>query len=52
MEREQFELMLDTLLDVHKTHPSEDELVTQYLNVGICKAVAVVGAVSIVLLVS
>ncbi|XP_071090376.1 huntingtin-like isoform X1 [Haliotis cracherodii] len=44
MEREQFELMLDTLLDVHKTHPSEDELVTQYLNVGICKAVAVVGA--------
>ncbi|XP_041368406.1 huntingtin-like isoform X2 [Gigantopelta aegis] len=44
MEREQFEWMLDTLLEVLRLHPSEDELVAQYLNVGICKAVAVVGS--------
>lgn len=44
LEREQFEFMLDTLLDVLKVHPSEDELVNQYLIVGLAKATAVVGA--------
>ncbi|XP_076466851.1 LOW QUALITY PROTEIN: huntingtin-like [Babylonia areolata] len=43
MEREQFEFMLDTLLDVLRTHPTEDELVNQYLTVGLAKATAVVG---------
>ena len=46
MEREQFEFMLDTLLDVVRVHPSEDELVNQYLTVGLAKATAVVGVVS------
>ena len=45
-ERFQFEWMLETLLDVQKVHPSEDELVLQYLNVGICKSAGVVGVVS------
>lgn len=45
MEREQFEFMLDTLLDVLKVHPSEDELVNQYLIVGLAKASAVIGVV-------
>ncbi|KAK7109044.1 hypothetical protein V1264_013160 [Littorina saxatilis] len=43
MEREQFEFMLDTLLDVVRVHPNEDELVNQYLTVGLAKATAVVG---------
>ena len=47
MEREQFEFMLDILLGVSKSHPTEDELVNQYLVVGLAKATAVVGAVSI-----
>ena len=46
MEREQFEFMLDTLLDVVRVHPAEDELVNQYLTVGLAKATAVVGVVS------
>lgn len=46
MEREQFEFMLDTLLDVVRVHPNEDELVNQYLTVGLAKATAVVGVVS------
>lgn len=45
-ERFQFEWMLETLLDVQKVHPSEDELVLQYLNVGICKSAGVVGVES------
>ncbi|ESO95031.1 hypothetical protein LOTGIDRAFT_160793 [Lottia gigantea] len=43
MEREQFEMMLDTFLDLYKQHPSEDEILLQYLIVGICKASAVIG---------
>ncbi|KAL8615828.1 hypothetical protein ACOMHN_048536 [Nucella lapillus] len=43
MEREQFEFMLDTLLDVVRVHPNEDELVNQYLTIGLAKATAVVG---------
>ncbi|XP_050396465.2 huntingtin [Patella vulgata] len=43
MEREQFEMMLDTFLDLYKVHPAEDEILLQYLIVGICKAAAVIG---------
>ncbi|KAK3589444.1 hypothetical protein CHS0354_020780 [Potamilus streckersoni] len=42
-EREQFEWMLDTLFETYKAHPVEDEITLQYLNIGICKAAAVVG---------
>ena len=45
-ERHQFEWMLDALLEVNRTHPTEDELVNNYLVVGICKAAAIVGLVS------
>ena len=45
-EREQYEWMLDTLFEVYKSHPGEDEIAMQYLNVAICKAAAVVGVVS------
>ena len=44
-EKQQHEWMLDVLLEVHKTHPIDDELVNQYLVVGICKAAAIVGMV-------
>ena len=44
-EKAQFEWMLDVLLDVQKSHPPEDELVNQYIVVGVCKAAAVVGTV-------
>ncbi|XP_060084449.1 huntingtin-like [Ylistrum balloti] len=43
MEREQYDWMQEVLLDLYKTHPQEDEILMQYLNVGICKAAAVVG---------
>ncbi|XP_033756060.1 huntingtin-like [Pecten maximus] len=43
MEREQYDWMQEVLLDLYKTHPQEDEVLMQYLNVGICKAAAVVG---------
>jgi hypothetical protein len=44
-DKSQFDWMLTTLLDIHKSHPGEDELVIQYLIVGVCKAAAVVGVV-------
>ncbi|KAL5022595.1 hypothetical protein ScPMuIL_001750 [Solemya velum] len=46
MEREQHEWMLDTLLDVQKSHPIEDELFLQHLIVGICKGASVIGVES------
>lgn len=46
-DKSQFEWMLTMLLDIYKSHPGEDELVTQYLIVGVCKAAAVVGMVCI-----
>ena len=46
-EREQYDWMLDTLFEVYKSHPGEDEIAMQYLNVGVCKAAAVVGVVRI-----
>lgn len=49
-EREQFDWMLDTMFEVYKAHPGEDEISLQYLNVGICKAAAVAGVVSLILL--
>uniref|UniRef100_T1IW53 Huntingtin n=1 Tax=Strigamia maritima TaxID=126957 RepID=T1IW53_STRMM len=42
-ERAQFEWMLDILMDLYRTHPPEDELLTSYLVLGISKAAAVVG---------
>ncbi|XP_005093645.2 huntingtin [Aplysia californica] len=48
VEREQFEFMQDILLDLLKGHPAEDELVTQYLVVGLCKSTAVVGTEALV----
>ena len=45
-DKSQFDWMLTMLLDIQKSHPSEDELVMQYLIIGICKAAAVVGVVS------
>lgn len=38
--------MLDFLLDIYKGHPPEDEIVMQYINVGLSKAGAVIGLVS------
>ena len=35
-EREQYDWMLDTLIELYKSHPSEDEIAMQYLNVAIC----------------
>ncbi len=46
-ERQQFDWMLDNFLEVQRFHPAEDDLIGQYLVVGICKAVAVVGVVGI-----
>lgn len=43
MERAQFEWMLDTLLEVQRVHPAEDEIIAQYLIFGICKSAAVLG---------
>ncbi|XP_076357189.1 huntingtin isoform X3 [Tachypleus tridentatus] len=43
MERSQFEWMLDTFLELHRVHPAEDEIMAQYLIVGISKAAAVLG---------
>ncbi|XP_077992227.1 huntingtin-like [Glandiceps talaboti] len=42
-EHAQYEWMFDTLLEVQKNHPVEDELLTQYIIPGICKAAAVLG---------
>ncbi|XP_033632694.1 huntingtin-like isoform X2 [Asterias rubens] len=42
-QRGQYEWMFDTLLEVNKNHPVEDELVTQYAVPGICKAAAILG---------
>ena len=39
--------MLEKFLDVLKSHPLEDELMCSVLRVGVCKAVAVLGVVSI-----
>ncbi|KAG8591293.1 hypothetical protein GDO81_000117 [Engystomops pustulosus] len=42
-ERNQFEMMYTALTELHKQHPSEDEILVQYLVPAICKAAAVLG---------
>ncbi|XP_029462586.1 huntingtin [Rhinatrema bivittatum] len=42
-ERNQFEMMYTTLTELQKLHPSEDEILNQYLTPAICKAAAVLG---------
>ncbi|XP_068132416.1 huntingtin isoform X2 [Hyperolius riggenbachi] len=42
-ERNQFEMMYTALTELHKQHPSEDEILIQYLVPAICKAAAVLG---------
>ena len=44
-EKQQYEWMLSALLEVYRWHAPEDELVIQYLVVGICKAASVTGIV-------
>lgn len=44
-ERNQFDMMFSTLMDLHKLHPPEDEILNQYLVPAICKAAAVLGMV-------
>ncbi|XP_040093581.1 huntingtin [Oryx dammah] len=42
-ERSQFEMMYLTLMELRKAHPSEDEILLQYLVPATCKAAAVLG---------
>ncbi|XP_042325579.1 huntingtin [Sceloporus undulatus] len=42
-ERNQFEMMYTTLTELRKVHPSEDEILVQYLVPATCKAAAVLG---------
>nr|XP_008114138.1 PREDICTED: huntingtin [Anolis carolinensis] len=42
-ERNQFDMMYTTLTELRKIHPSEDEILVQYLVPAICKAAAVLG---------
>ncbi|KAH9363122.1 hypothetical protein HPB48_014096 [Haemaphysalis longicornis] len=42
MESSQFDWMLSLFMDMYRNHPSEDEILAQYLILGIAKAAAVV----------
>ncbi|XP_068606729.1 huntingtin [Brachionichthys hirsutus] len=42
-ERNQFDMMFSTLMELHKLHPPEDEILNQYLVPAVCKAAAVLG---------
>ncbi|KAJ4922104.1 hypothetical protein JOQ06_027928 [Pogonophryne albipinna] len=42
-ERNQFDMMFSTLMELQKLHPQEDEILNQYLVPAICKAAAVLG---------
>uniref|UniRef100_A0A668A4P2 Huntingtin n=1 Tax=Myripristis murdjan TaxID=586833 RepID=A0A668A4P2_9TELE len=42
-ERNQFDMMFSTLIELQKLHPPEDEILNQYLVPAICKAAAVLG---------
>lgn len=44
-ERSQFEMMYLTLTELRRVHPSEDEILLQYLVPATCKAAAVLGMV-------
>lgn len=45
-ERSQFEMMYQTLTELRRAHPPEDEILLQYLVPATCKAAAVLGMVS------
>lgn len=45
-DKSQFVWMLDVCLNLSKTHNSEDEILQQYLVIGMCKAVSVLTPVS------
>ena len=49
-ERPQYDWLLKVLLGLLQSHPLEDELISQYLVIGVCKAAAVLGVVSMLLL--
>ncbi|KAJ8000512.1 hypothetical protein DPEC_G00180890 [Dallia pectoralis] len=42
-ERNQFHMMFNTLTELQKIHPAEDEILNQYLVPAVCKAAAVLG---------
>uniref|UniRef100_A0A1A7XTR7 Huntingtin n=2 Tax=Iconisemion striatum TaxID=60296 RepID=A0A1A7XTR7_9TELE len=42
-ERNQFDMMFSTLMELQKLHPPEDEILNQYLVPATCKAAAVLG---------
>ncbi|RXM28279.1 Huntingtin [Acipenser ruthenus] len=42
-ERNQYEMMYSTLTEMQKVHPTEDEILNQYLVPAICKAASVLG---------
>ncbi|XP_037546596.1 huntingtin, partial [Nematolebias whitei] len=42
-ERNQFDMMFSTLMELQKLHPPEDEILNQYLVPALCKAAAVLG---------
>lgn len=46
-ERNQFDMMFSTLMELQKLHPPEDEILNQYLVPAICKAAAVLGMVCV-----
>lgn len=50
MDKSQFSWMMDIFLELSKTHTVEDELLHQYLIVGVCKAASVLNPVSKLLL--
>lgn len=47
MDKSQFTWMMNIFLDLSKMHTVEDELLHQYLIVGICKAVSILNPVSL-----
>jgi hypothetical protein len=44
-EKAQFHWMLHTFLELGRNHPPEDELLHQFLSLGVSKAAAVLGQV-------
>ena len=42
-EHSQFRWMFDHFNEIQKTHPIEDEMLTNLLRIGICKSIAVLG---------
>jgi len=46
-DKSQFDWMFGTLYDFTTTHTTDDELVNQFITLGLCKAAAVIVIVSI-----